>query len=86
MDICYWEEFIVDIHFLLHLVHNTRASRTIIQGLPVNLCIDLVKHQDVHKLRVIILAVCVTKISKSKAIHGTNLYGTYKLPHSWVTA
>jgi hypothetical protein len=39
MDICYWEEFIVIIiHFLLHLVFNTRASRTIIKGLPIMTC------------------------------------------------
>jgi len=36
MNMCYWEEFIVIIiHFLLHLVCNTRASRTIIKGLPI---------------------------------------------------
>jgi hypothetical protein len=50
---------VVIIHFLLHLAHNTRASRTIIKDLPVNLWIDLVKHQDVQKLSVFILAVCV---------------------------
>lgn len=39
IDICYWEEFIVVIiHFLLHLVCNTRDSRTIIKGLHIMTC------------------------------------------------